>query len=502
MTPYRLKSSHPFKESVWCNAPFFCVSMDKTQFEIDANAFLAFRESLHAGEKKRPNRRRSLAQRQQAIQSRVTNDESILSSHTKWNEKRHLYTTTVNIRGRTITTLTFQYEDTVLADTYASNVSRHNSIIAKRQRRTIRMRNRAHDRVQAENMQRFRDNGAMERDFAHKFIAAWKKKTGFDALVCNDGTRADILLGFSADADLFLEVQLKTTDSVRNYGQAWEFKDVTGYSGMPVICWRYANEDAWIFDGTVLNDRGIKDIKITMKYKNDKLALARQLGVQDLIDFLLANASKWQMRTEYDARHDFKSVEHAKEMRAIDAYRAVFKESVFHWPYCQGSHIDQLENGKRQQFKMIRPSPNSAGFMCNTYTYDGRSDAGVKLYSPYPRDAFDELVAVYFDGDVPHFWKFPAELLYEKGILSGNGETEGGRVILTIHPPDNVKVRERVADKNANVKANTWTSEYYIHMSAATINSEFRNQTNGDEEENGAKTNIEMLLPEGDLKSL
>ena len=432
--------------------------MDKERYALDVRAYVAFRASLLPDGKKR--RQRSAAELQQATRTRASNDESILSYHTKWNNTQVLYRTSVSIRGKTVEIRTTRFEDTMMADMYARNVSRHNSIIAKRGRRTLRMRNRAHERVQPENVRRFRDNGAMEREFAHKFVAAWKEATGFHALVCNDGTRADILLGFHANADIFLAVQLKTTESVRNAGKAWEFKDVTGYSGMPVVCWRCANEDAWVFDGTVLNDRGIKDIKITTNGKNDKLASARHVDTKKLVEYFLKNACKWQRTTEHEARHDFKSDEHRKEMRAIDAYRAAFQESVFSWPYNQGSHTDQLENGKRQQFKMIRPNPVSAGFMCNTYTYDGRSDSGVKLYSPYPRDAFDELVAVYLDNGVAHFWKFPAEALYEKGILSGDGKD--GQVQFTIYPPDDVKIRERIADKNANVKANTWTSAYYM----------------------------------------
>lgn len=94
----------------------------------------------------------------------------------------------------------------------------------------------------------------MERRVALKIVEAWEEKTGQPALVLNDGTKADILLGFGEGS--FLPLQLKTTKaSTKKTTSTYQFQHVCGYSGMPVVCWRCDSNKAWILDGKALDER-------------------------------------------------------------------------------------------------------------------------------------------------------------------------------------------------------------------------------------------------------
>ena len=67
-------------------------------------------------------------------------------------------------------------------------------------------------------------------------VAAWREATDLLAIVLNDCTMADVLLGLGEE-DAWLAVQLKTTGGAkktkaRNKYNSWEFCQVTVYSGI------------------------------------------------------------------------------------------------------------------------------------------------------------------------------------------------------------------------------------------------------------------------------
>lgn len=300
------------------------------------------------------------------------------------------------------------------------------------------------------------NNSTQERDVALSLVAAWREAFGLPALVLNDGTRADVLLGLCEDE--WLPLQLKTTSGAMKYRpNAWRFSDVTGYGGMPVVCWRCDVGDAWVYDGDVLQARGKSELTITPKGKNCNLALARNLDLAALVAWLHAHADRWPAVTEDAARYDFASENHALEMRGIDAYRSRFPNR-YAFPEGQNTHVDLLKDDEtRLQFKTAHRAPGgSAGFVCHLSTHAGRDEAGNNLTEPYPIGVFDELIVVTWVEDMPHFWKIPAAELEARGYLCT--EAQPGRVSLSLHAPT-IGVQP---NPNATCKADTWTAAFYI----------------------------------------
>lgn len=107
-------------------------------------------------------------------------------------------------------------------------------------------------------------NISRERDFAHALVSSWIQQTGRPAMVSNDGTRSDVLLG-STTANQFLPVQIKTTrEAMKGHNDnLWGFYQVTGYASMPVVCWRDDCKNAWVFDGAALDKRGLQSLTLS-----------------------------------------------------------------------------------------------------------------------------------------------------------------------------------------------------------------------------------------------
>ncbi|QDZ20323.1 hypothetical protein HOP50_04g28410 [Chloropicon primus] len=317
----------------------------------------------------------------------------------------------------------------------------------------------------ARNLAIYGRNSATERKVALALVARWQatipgRRT---ALVLNDGTKADVLLRLSEE-DAWLPVQLKTTSGAKKgEPNMWYFHNVTGYSGMCVVCWRCDVGDAWVYNGNALNERGKLDLSVTPLRKNCELALARGLNLAALVQWLSEQAQaqahlcRWTTVTEHAARHDFASEVHAVEMRGIDAFKASFPKHRYAFPEGQNTQVDLLKDATtRQQFKTARAASNgAAGFMCNLYTYAGRDEAGKQMKDPYPAGAFDELVAVAWVEDKAYFWIIPAAELEAKGYLQS--ESQPGKTCLKLHASQ-IGVQPNPHARN---KADTWTHKYF-----------------------------------------
>lgn len=294
---------------------------------------------------------------------------------------------------------------------------------------------------------------AKEREFSLALVAAWKAATGLSALVLNDGTVADVLL--LRKEDEWLRVQVKTaTAGATNDGRAWIFREVLGYPGMPVICWRRDHLDAWVYDGDDLDERGKEGLSLTPGFKNCRLALARDLTLSSLVTWLQKNASRWPTVTEHAARHQFRSENARLEMKGIDAYKDRWPQRQCSWPNGAHSHTDLIVDGRRVQFKTAQPRGNESGFKCPLSTSAGTSTAGQRLYDPYPAGSFDTLVAVAWLDDQPHFWIIPAKELEDRGYM--RSESVAGMTCLALHAPIG-----KQPNPQARRRADTWTGTYF-----------------------------------------
>lgn len=295
----------------------------------------------------------------------------------------------------------------------------------------------------------------MEREFAILLVNEWERCTGKRGIILNDGTRADILL--EMDDMLFLRVQLKTTGGAMKYKKnSWEFSQVSGYTGMPVVCWRCDKEDAWVYDGKTLEGR--THLYITPNGVNCALSMGKHLDLESLVSFFKENGSLWEHVSEDDARHEFQSQNHAKEMRGIDAYKSRFSNSKFCWPSGQNTHVDLLENDQTLQFKNLCEQEGQAGFLCNFTTSNGKDHDGKTLKTPYSHGSFDVLVAVWFDAhNTPHFWKIPADVLVERGVFAT--ETQPGKTGFYFYGPEGVG---KPPNPNVGRKSDTWTRDFFL----------------------------------------
>ncbi len=423
----------------------------------EVKAFFAFEVSLRGGKKKR----RSVTEIKRLVDSRSVEEEKELSPRTKWRDEWCYYYTQVKLCGKVYHIISFSFESAKEADKLANAAADSlNSLSAQNTNKKTKIENLASKRRRDVSVSG--DNSNMERRVALKIVEAWEEKTGHPAFVLNDGTKADILLGFGEGS--FLPLQLKTTKAPvkKTY---YYFAHVCGYSGMPVVCWRCDSNKAWIVDGTALDERAKSKICFSPSGgRNREMALAKDVDMEGLVSFLQASknapSSLWKTTTEDEARCDFQSESHKKEYNGILAYCSLFPDRSFTWPAGQNSHVDLLDGSKRLQFKTVRKNKGSSGFLCHMTTNGGRDEDGKQITIPYPTGSFDMLVAVYFDSDSKaHFWEIPALDLEQQGIL---GTKTGFRVFAPKDVP--IETRSVSEDKCKHL----WTRKRYLHQPRTT----------------------------------
>ena len=306
----------------------------------------------------------------------------------------------------------------------------------------------------ASDMSKYGDNSNMERRIAIQLVKAWKNLTGRRAFVLNDGTRGDILL--EREDTRFLVVQLKTTHQKMVFRNTYMFNDVLGYGDMPVLCFCEKDSTGWVADGSVLEARNKRILYITPGSKYESGTTLAKGCMQDLLSFLNIHADMWKPFTEYDARHDFNSESHLKEMRGIDAFKNRFPESNYEWPEEQNGHTDQLVDSKRHQFKNARVLRGHNGLSVDICTKGGKDESGKQLTDPYPHDSFDFLTITWEEEpDKWHFWSIPAEELTKRGYLSTS--TQSGKKGLHVYGPVGPQ-----PNPFARKKADIWTRDYFL----------------------------------------
>ena len=318
------------------------------------------------------------------------------------------------------------------------------------------------DEKRKENIQKYGNSCKMEREFARELKDMLRKLfPDIEVIILNDGTRADLLL--QRPNGLFLQAQLKTTSGpVKYQNNCWQFSDVLGYSGMPVLCWRNDQQNGWLYDGGALDERGRNDLKVTPDFSNEKKAMHKgALKMDEICIFLVNTMGKFPSVDKITASWDFsgKSISMFKERVAIEIWRIYF-DSKASFPDDQNGSYDLLSENTRLQFKTARQH-RSGG---NALKVDLRESSGMvdgrKTYRPYSSGSFDAVVVIFLDWKYhkAHIWKIPEDILIHKELLIT--EKCKGRQNLDVYNPD-AKHTLRL-QKSGEPYADTWTYDFFI----------------------------------------
>jgi hypothetical protein len=164
---------------------------------------------------------------------------------------------------------------------------------------TVSVKRQALAPKRAADVAKHGSNAALERRVSYAIVGAWKKRTGRDAMVLNDGTAGDILL--QRKDDRYLVVQVKTTQKKVKGKNGYRFRHVLGYTNMLVFCFCESDAIGWLIGGTNLDERGIEDLYITPDAPLKQLVLANG-SIDDLVKYLDEHIDEWPSTTEVEAR--------------------------------------------------------------------------------------------------------------------------------------------------------------------------------------------------------
>ena len=269
-------------------------------------------------------------------------------------------------------------------------------------------------------------DAAQERDFLVDTFQPTAEARGWDVVVLNDGTRADVAIK-RPEWETYLGIQVKTTQTVESgKKRTYQFKDTKGYTGLLVVCWVVEDAYGWAFDGEWLDGREAVHLKMTPvpKRRDSRNAAWHALSgklpydIDGLLEWIekqvedsTSLVARYPRHTEEYLRWEFggKALDNAKERVSLHVYQTYFDPEA-RFPTAQNGSHDFESHGKRQQHKVASRNGDKAGFLAALHESAGMI-GGTLTHRPYPTDAFDELVVTVFEGYKAHVWVIPAFVL-------------------------------------------------------------------------------------------
>ena len=446
------------------------------------------------------------------------------SSRTSWRDKHARFVTQLHeIPGRAETMYihSHTWADALRADAAAvACANAHNSLNTQRAQKKQRLAANAPKR--AADMVKHGDNCALERrellrlrDHVHRVTEG-----GVRVQICPDGCWADALFR-TADmrAGQWLAWQHKSTAEMhtdeKKGSTFWLFNKVLGYTHALVVCSDEEEPDrVWVLHGKVLDDHGVRDMKVTKSKKKGILPVPADgktlpTNLDGLVAALQRECAKvvaedaTALRTctveEVDARV---GQNHAVERAGVLAWCAckhgepvpwlemplamrdddrnlrllrkvvngTVVETVLAYPESQNGKVDvevlhewkntQNDRKTTYQFKTPEERKGQTGFQVNLETAAGKDEAGTQLYlNTYKRGDNDVYVIVIPDkksslareGHVD-VWEIPESALGDKGLLgTADAPPPAGTAGFVIHRKGST----------ANAPKHGWTREYH-----------------------------------------
>ena len=308
----------------------------------------------------------------------------------------------------------------------------------------------------AQNLARYGGSSDRKRAFALALAEA-SEKQDVRLDVMNDSVRADCCLFPMDSPTLAMGIQLKTASKPER-PNVWPFTAVTGYTGMPVVCWSIDQQSGWVFCGDWLDS----NCKPTIRLRGADGELAKNalsgpspLGIDAIVRFLPSITNQYKLSSKMQLSWDFRGAAHSlvKERIGIHLYH---------------EHVDARAEFPRAQnvsYDLVRGAPTHARIQIRTARMrKGRTrfriylmeDSGAGSRRPYAASAFDELVAFSLDWDekVAHMWAIPMSELIKRGFIRSDDGSCLGKCELTVYMSHQLR-------GTRGPKPDTWTANYY-----------------------------------------
>ena len=307
-----------------------------------------------------------------------------------------------------------------------------------------------------QNLARYGGSSDRKRAFALALAEA-SEKQDVRLDVMNDSVRADCCLFPMDSPTLAMGIQLKTASKPER-PNVWPFTAVTGYTGMPVVCWSIDQQSGWVFCGDWLDS----NCKPTIRLRGADGELAKNalsgpspLGIDAIARFLPSITNRYKLSSKMQLSWDFRGAAHSlvKERIGIHLYH---------------EHVDARAEFPRAQnvsYDLVRGAPTHARIQIRTARMrKGRTrfriylmeDSGAGSRRPYAASAFDELVAfsLDWDGKVAHMWAIPMSELTKRGFIRSDDGSCLGKFGITVYMAHQLR-------GTRGGKPDTWTANYY-----------------------------------------
>ena len=319
------------------------------------------------------------------------------------------------------------------------------------------------------------DNCGLEYQESVKLVAALSA-SGADACILNDFTKADVIARPSGLRDAkFVRIQMKTTRShVVGKPGCWQFDHVKGYAGMLVCC--ITSGDCircWMYDGSYLDSIVPENIVITPQGKHDIAAIAS--GFKDIVSMIILRArmlieeNSPDLRTEFEARSEFRSPAHFIEFSRINEFKELFCEPrgwILNDPSGSSLPTDKMlsrdsgQSWTRVQFKCCSPRCGSSGYRgLLRKKYAGKKQA-------YDMGDNDEYIFMHVEEEWLDVWMLREEDLdgHHDGVKVLSMPGAKGTGCLTLHIPPELTCGNRF-DRGTGISSRTlWTANYHTRV--------------------------------------
>jgi hypothetical protein len=351
-----------------------------------------------------------------------------------------------------------------------------------------------------DNVETYGNDSNMEREFCQRLKRLFDKMyPTLKFIILNDGTKADVLIQVESNSDLYLLVQIKTTQSVNSKGSV-KFRHVRGYEKMPVACFCQDTNQVWIAHGTMLDQKkGSSDTLTFVAHGgtlNDRpeVLTKEALTPKQALKWLVkaSREKEWTVSSRKYASWSFKSIKGFKERVSLYLFKWVHPEDRVCFPKEQNGPFDLVwtRNDQKARVQSKTAHKQKAGVLVSV-----EENAGSKTKRAYAEDSFDVLVVFYVDYKLGKFGKFGFWKIEGEDLKPFfRTDTYLGRQGINLHAPVEataelgLTVPKETYEDRANLYTRNWFQGVYdlppaFPAEAEEAGAQFLKELRGEEDE-------------------